>query len=179
MIDYHEEYKLPSFYVSRPEATQPLTIIGSSLLCADRYKNIDVVVGVPSGGTEFAATTKVFMDKMSNSGTKLVLLPVSLHSLKQFSGEEGNGNLTQSNAVKFFESNIKSVLICDDNTSTGRTLQFLKDLIHDLNPGIQVFCAVAEADTTRSEIDKYNVKRTHIANKDTGLSALHHQPMLH
>ncbi|MEN9881310.1 MAG: Xylella phage Bacata [Candidatus Parcubacteria bacterium] len=166
LIGYHEEYKLPSFYVSRPEATHSLTIIGSSLLCANRYKNIDVVVGVPSGGTEFAITTKVFIDKMSNSNTKLVLLPVSLHSLKQFSGEESGGNLTQSNAVKFSEGGINSLLICDDNTSTGRTLQFLKDLIHDLNPEVQVFCAVAEADTTRSEIDKYSVKRTHVANKD-------------
>lgn len=177
LIDYHEEYKLPSFYVSRPEATHPLTIIGSSLLCADRYKNIDVVVGVPSGGTEFAVTTKVFIDKLSNSDTKLILLPVSLHSLKQFSGEEGVGNLTQSNAVKFSESSIKSVLICDDNTSTGRTLQFLKDLIYDLNPEIQVFCTVAEADTTRSEMDKYNVKRTHVANKDIYKDAVNILPV--
>lgn len=177
LIDYHKEYKLPSFYVSRPEATHPLTIIGSSLLCADRYKNIDVVVGVPSGGTEFAVTTKVFMDKMNNSDTKLVLLPVSLHSLKQFSDEEGGSNLTQSNAMKFFESSIKSVLICDDNTSTGKTLQFLKDLIHDLNPEVQVFCAVAEADTIRSEIDKYNVKRTHVANKDIYKDAVNILPV--
>ncbi len=177
LMDYHEEYKLPSFYVTRPEATHPLTIIGSSLLCADRYKNIDVVVGVPSGGTEFAVTTKVFMDKMSKSGTKLELLPVSLHSFKQFSNEEGSSNLTQSNAMKFSENSIKSVLICDDNTSTGRTLQFLKDLIHDLNPEVQIFCAVAEADITRSEIDKYNVKRTHVANKDIYKDAVNILPV--
>ncbi len=177
LIDYHEEYKLPSFYVSRPEATHPLTIIGSSLLCADRYKNIDVVVGVPSGGTEFAITTKVFMNKINNSHTQLALLPVSLHSLKQFSGENGDSNLIQSNVVKFFESTIQSVLICDDNTSTGRTLQFLKDTIHDLYPDVQIFCAVAEADTTRSEIDRYSVNRTHVANKEIYKDAVNILPV--
>lgn len=166
LINYHEEYKFPSFYVSRPEVTHPLTIIGSSLLCANRYKDVDTVVGVPSGGTEFAFTVKVFINKVGNTGVKLVLLPVSLHSLKQFSNEGESNDLTQLNIGKYFGYNPYSVLICDDNTSTGRTLQFLKDSILSSYPESQVFCAVAEADITRSQIDKDNRKRTHVANKN-------------
>lgn len=166
LIDYHEEYKLPSFYVSRPEATHPLTIVGSSMLCADRYKDIDIVVGIPSGGTEFAFTVKVFINRVSNKGAKLVLLPIFLHSLKQFSNEGENNNLTQLSLERYLGDNFHSILICDDNTSTGRTLQFLKDSILDSYPNILVFCAVAEADTTRSQIDKDNSKRTHVANKN-------------
>jgi predicted NAD-dependent protein-ADP-ribosyltransferase YbiA (DUF1768 family)/hypoxanthine phosphoribosyltransferase len=166
LVNYHEEYKLPSFYVSRPEATHPLTIIGSALLCADRYKDVDTVIGIPSGGTEFAFTVKVFINRVGKKDAKLVLLPVSLHSLKQFSNEGEGNNLTQLSIERYLGDTSHSVLICDDNTSTGKTLQFLKDSILDSYPNVQVFCAVAEADTTRSQIDKNNSKRTHIANKN-------------
>lgn len=162
---YHFEYKLPSFYVSRPEATHPLTIMGASLLCAERYKDVDAVVGVPSGGTEFSFTVKAFLNKLGNSNVKLVLLPVSLHSLKQFSGESGKSISLDASIKKYFGDSVNSVLVCDDNTSTGRTLQLLKDSILETFPQMKVYCAVAEADVTRSQIDKDNEKRTHVANK--------------
>lgn len=178
LINYHLEHKLPSFYVSRPEATHPLVIIGASLLCAERYKEVDTVVGVPSGGTEFAFTVKIFKNILENNdNTKLVLLPTSLHSLKQFSNKNGNDTLVKSGTEKCFGDEIHSVLICDDNTSTGRTLQLLKNSILKIYPGIKIYCAVAEADIVRSQIDKDNVKRTHVANKDIYANAVNILPV--
>lgn len=164
LSDYHSEYKLPGFYVSRPEATHPLTIMGASLLCAERYKNVNVVIGVPSGGTEFALTIKVFLDKLGNKDVNLFLTPISLHSLKQFSGEVSNHETTFLSLPSL--NNTNSVLICDDNTSTGKTLQVLKDSITKHYPNITVYCAVAEADIVRSKIDENSKNRTHIANKN-------------
>jgi hypothetical protein len=177
--NYHLKHKLPSFYVSRPEATHPLTIMGASLLCAERYKSVDTMVGVPSGGTEFAFTTKVFMNKLGNRNVRLILIPISLHSFKQFSNENGNGDneAIKLSIKKYFGDNVGSVLICDDNTSTGRTLQLLKDSILDIYPDIKIYCTVAEADITRSQIDKDDNKRTHIANKDIYLDAVNILPV--
>lgn len=166
LTDYHSQYKLPSFYVSRPEATHPLTIIGAALLCAKRYKDVSAVVGVPSGGTEFAITIKVFLNKLGNNNVGLFLMPISLHSIKQFSNEVDNQALVPGGLGGSFHNSIGSVLICDDNTSTGRTLQALKDSITEKYPLVTVYCTVAEADIVRSKIDENNKNRTHIADKD-------------
>lgn len=176
LTNYHLEYKLPSFYVSRPEATHPLAIIGASLLCAKRYSGVDVVVGVPSGGTEFAFTVKIFLNKLENSHAKLVLLPVSFHSFKQ-SFNEDTQTLLNPSIKKYFGNEIKSILICDDNTSTGKTLQLLKDKILEVNSDIEINCAVAEADIIRSQIDIDNKNRTHIANKNIYTSSVNILPV--
>ena len=164
--EYYRSYKLPSFYVSRPEVTHPLTIISASLVCAKKYKKIDIIVGVPSGGTEFAFTTKVLMDKIRGEGVNLVFLPISFHSLKKFSTEDSNEESIKINIGKYFSENANSALICDDNASTGKTLQLLKNSIKEMHPEIKIYCAVAEADIIRSVIDRDNKKRTHIVNKD-------------
>lgn len=177
--NYHLKHKLPSFYVSRPEATHPLTIMGASLLCAEKYKDINIVVGVPSGGTEFAFTTKVFMKKLDNKNVELVLIPVSLHSFKQFSNENGNGDneSIKLSIKKYFGQNPESILICDDNTSTGRTLQLVKDLVLEIYPKTTIYSAVAEADITRSQIDENDKKRTHVANPDIYTDAVNILPV--
>ena len=168
LAKYHMEHKLPSFYVSRPEASHLLTIIGASLLCAEKYKEVDLVVGVPSGGTEFAFTVRDFINKLGNTGSEFALLPISLHSLNQFSDIRSGNNLDQLSLSinKSLSKDVRSVLICDDNTSTGKTLQLLKDSIMSVRPDIKIYCAVAEADIVRSKIDKDNSSRTHIANKN-------------
>jgi hypoxanthine phosphoribosyltransferase len=166
LLNYHHKHKFPSFYVSRPEATNPLTIVGASLICAEKYKNVDAIIGVPSGGTEFAITTKVLISNKRGDDVKLILLPISLHTLEKFSDKKNDNIGIERNIKKYLSEKISSILICDDNTSTGRTLQLLKNFISTTHNNIKIYCTVAEADIIRSHIDKYNNKRTHIANKN-------------
>lgn len=176
---YHKEFRLPSTYVSRPEASNPLIIFSSGLVMAEKYKDVDMIIGLPSGGTEVSFFVKNLIYKMQNKDVKLNLIPISLHSIKQDNKYSLKEKLGISSILfkDFSLDNVKSLLVCDDNSSTGKTLQYLKDYIHNIDANIDLHFAVAEADITRSLIDKQNDNRTHLAHKNLYDSSINILPV--
>lgn len=152
--------------VSRPEASHPLVIFCAALRLASKYPAVATIIGLPSGGTELAMLCDMHYRRMYGRSPHTVLLPVSLHSSKEVFGKEeldagGIGAFLQLHANQFLGGD---TLICDDNSSTGRTLQCAHDILKPFVGSGNVWCAVAEIDIVRTFIDRDNVNRKYIAN---------------
>lgn len=143
-------YRLPDASLSRPEASHPLVIFYSSLKLASAYPKAQTVVGIPSGGSELALVIELQYNHFYGHTLQSVLFPASFHSMKDVYGEQrttatGMDAFLHKHRDKFFGRN---VVICDDNSSTGRTLQYVQDSLAPLiGPGL-VAHAVAEIDIT-------------------------------
>jgi hypothetical protein len=68
--------------LSRPEASHPLILLGYSYRLCNKFKNIDYVLGLPSGATELATLTHALYSKLQSNESKLILVPISFHSIK-------------------------------------------------------------------------------------------------
>lgn len=155
-----------SRHLQRPEAGHPLVLAASAFVAARAVPGIDVVVGLPSGGTEFALLQQYAVQALSPKWPVLMLLPYSLHSAKnQFDKPRASLSALAEHlrASDVFLAD-KTVLIAEDNSSTGRTISDMLCLLKELWPTSRVHVAVAEADLIRSIIDRDSPDRTHLAD---------------
>ena len=165
-----ESYKggiFSSRHITRPEATHPL-IIGGSVAQTTLFgpASIDVIIGLPAGSTELAFAHKFGQQVLRSSLPELLLFPVSFHSSKN----EFDDPTDIENAIRRWVAHHKDrlegkrILVVDDNSSTGRTIQAVVDGLERAKPaGLAV--SISEADVVRSELDKENVSRPLIASK--------------
>lgn len=103
------------------EVANPLMIALGAHEAVKKHPDTDMVVGIPSGGTEVAFVTQLIFELQQNHSPQLVFLPISLHSkidktitpvdLAAFLGEYYRD---------LFDS--KKILLVDDNSETGDTL---------------------------------------------------------
>lgn len=151
------DYKEGSFssrHITRPEASHPLTIGGFAFRLAIEKRSMpDTILGMPSGATELALATGAAFRHLRNRSLSVVLFPASLHSVKHdFDNAVGEpayvDQLVEHNKSKFRN---KSVLIVDDNSSTGRTLEVVTSRVRSTKPRI-LKAFVAEADIVRTQI---------------------------
>ena len=162
------EYRHGAFssrYFTRPEAGHPLVIAASAYLTSrDAVPATDTILGLPAGGTEVAFAHQYAYQTLQNRRPELVLIPLSLHSGKDL----GIGTHALEPFIKFLQSNDcrlrgKNVLIVEDNSSTGKTIQLLCDMLSDQFGIRHINVSVAEADVIRSQIDHAAEHRTHFA----------------
>lgn len=158
--------RLHAASLSRPEASHPLVIFCASLNIALGHVNIQTVVGLPCGGTELALLLAMQYDFLYGHTPAVILLPLSLHSVKDIYAENRIADSAIISFLRQYESQLLScrVLICDDNSSTGRTLQYAYDAIQPLVSTNEVMCAVAEIDIIRTLIDRCHTGRRYVAN---------------
>ncbi len=153
--------------LSRPEASHPLVIFYSSMKLLFFCPNIETIIGLPSGGTELALVTGLNYKRYYGFCPEIILFPLSLHSAKDVYGEQAVLNFDK---IKTFWEKHKTslsertVLVCDDNSSTGKTLQYLLDSVEQYLQKGKIIFSVAEADIIRTLIDRNNPKRKYIAN---------------
>jgi len=155
ILDAYRAGIFSSRHLTRPEAAHPQIMA----LAAYNYAKFsdekpDLIVGLPSGSTELALTHYLAQKVLSQNIANLLLIPVSLHSIKHDFDfyEEAENALPRfiKHHQQKFEG--KKVLIIDDNSSTGRTIQKVCDAIK-ITKAISISVAVAEADLVRSKLD--------------------------
>lgn len=146
----YRNFSFSSRSVKRPEAIHPLVLYGFAYLLAKKNPKCDLVFGIPAGGTEVAALVYMMIKKKSNSNCKLLLAPISLHSIKDTGfeySEDGLSNLRDL-LTEVNPELVKSILIVDDNSATGGTMQKIFDIVTKYFH-CNIKCYVAEADLVR------------------------------
>lgn len=177
-----ESYKggvFSSRHITRPEATHPL-VIGGSVAQTTLFgpANIDLIIGLPAGSTELAFAHKFGQQVLRGSVPELLLFPVSFHSSKN----EFDDSTDVENAIRRWVAHHKDrlkdkrILVVDDNSSTGRTIQAVVDSLERAKPA-KVVVSISEADIVRSELDKENAFRPLIASKAAYRHSIHVLPI--
>ncbi len=144
------------FTFKMPEVDHPLTFLGSAYLQLIRHPDIESIIVIPSGGTEFALATRVAFEVMQERKVPLVFLPVSTHSAKL---DVDRALDTQqriiSSVLQKRSADIvgKKVLVLDDNTNTGTTL--------DLVTAGAVKWGAARVDVATSQADIHRMAIKH------------------
>ena len=155
----YREFKFSSRAIVRPEASHPLILAAFAYNVSKKYNDTDVVIGLPSGGTELACLVHKTLEFLYNNNNKLIFLPISTHSTKDsFNlGDKVNSNLEELLLDLNLEEQI-SILIVDDNSATGKSLEIAKDAILKKNNNVKIEVGVAEADLIRikQNIDENN-----------------------
>ncbi len=155
-------------YFTRPELANPLVLLASAYTNVIECKEVypEVIIGPPAGGVELAYLQQIAFSTLRSKDCDVLLLPISLHSIKKTFPE---GVLQEQGVVEYIQHASalltgKNVLLVDDNSSTGRTIQKIYDLLTEYAPPSNFSVSVAEADLIRSRIDKSSPKRTHVAS---------------
>ena len=163
----YRNYALSSRDIVRPEASHPLVLITFAALLLDQVKGINTIIGLPSGGTEIAYLISQTFIKIKKEECDLLLLPISLHSMLTQYGEKSNLKEILPAYWRRHEEKItnKMILITDDNSSSGATLDAISSSLMSFCSNSTIEVAVAEADIERSRLDlKFSAKRNHYAN---------------
>jgi predicted NAD-dependent protein-ADP-ribosyltransferase YbiA (DUF1768 family)/hypoxanthine phosphoribosyltransferase len=150
----YREFKFSSRAIVRPEASHPLILAAFCHHICNKYQHIDVIVGLPSGATEVVCLIHEHIVNYYRKNPDLVLLPVSTHTTK-----DGYG-LVEDTYVKFhtlFDNNRndkeKQVLIIDDNSATGKSLDLAKNITLKALKNAKIKFAVSEADVIRIQLN--------------------------
>lgn len=159
MQNSFSDRELSSRSFVRPEASHPLVILGFLFGLVEKLEAPDMILTMPAGATELGCAVARGYKVLRGIEPSLYLLPVSLHAEKE-------RQLDSNYLDQFFASPGQSnrVLIVDDNSSTGQTIQLVRDYIKSKFSSEKIFCAVAEADIVRTWLDLDNLERTHIAD---------------
>ena len=140
----------------RPEASHPLVLLNYSINLANTFKNTDFIFGMPSGSTEIAILTYSLIKHLhSKKECKLILIPISLHSIKDTGKDPFNFN--HLNFQKLFsEFQCKSenctALVIDDNSASGKTLEKIYHITKKHFKNTRFILSVAEADLIRIDL---------------------------
>lgn len=129
-----------------PEVTNPLVIALGAQEAVLRNPNVDIVAGIPSGGTEAAIVIQMFSKLLLNKSPGLLLIPLSMQSM-QMQGELSDFLRklygSPDNALRG-----KNILLVDDNSSSAATLDFASRALIKNSAG-KIFAHVAEFDKRR------------------------------
>jgi len=141
--------------IVRPEASHPVILLSFATLILLKMKDVNTVIGLPSGGTEIAFLVNQAMVERRPRKCDLILLPISLHSMLSKFGEQAD---VDTLLPRYWQFNIdllkdKNILVVDDNSSSGATLQKVYTSLHNFCDSSNIEVAVAEADIKRSKLD--------------------------
>ncbi len=172
--DSYEEGVFSSRYFTRPEASHPLVIAASVCTAVQNVSPMpETIIGLPSGGTEIALAQQYAYTALKNHECDLLFVPLSLHSIKEAFGTDHvdrHGFTAYLNRYAHILRN-KHILVVEDNSSTGRTIQVLHDMLRESLSVQQIQVSVAEADLIRSTINSEAAHRTHVASERVYQSA--------
>jgi predicted NAD-dependent protein-ADP-ribosyltransferase YbiA (DUF1768 family)/hypoxanthine phosphoribosyltransferase len=165
-----------SRYFTRPEAGHPLVVLAATYVAArSSVLPVDTVVALPSGGTELGLAQQYACELVAGLRPSLVLVPLSMHTIKKefdtvTKHRSGVVPLKKNAFAKYLKTvrppllDSKQVLVVEDNSSTGRTIDAIVGLLRRVTRHAQIHVAVAEADLVRSTIDVHSPSRSDIAS---------------
>jgi predicted NAD-dependent protein-ADP-ribosyltransferase YbiA (DUF1768 family)/hypoxanthine phosphoribosyltransferase len=168
IIERYQEGLFSSRHITRPEATHPLVIAAAVAQFAHfGSRDVEVIVGLPSGATELSLAHTFGQKLINTNSCDLRLLPISFHSSKKEYDQKTTCNDNLSLWLSHHKEAIrgKKVVIVDDNSSTGTSLDEVRKIVSKCEPQTIEF-AVAEADLCRSKLDLNNPVRPKVANRD-------------
>lgn len=163
----YKEFTLSSRAIVRPEASHPLLMLGFTSLILKRVHDVDTVIGLPSGGTELAYLVSRALNRERHTQCKLILVPVSMHSLQVQYGRSFNSALALQECWGQYHDNVfdKNILVVDDNSSSGSTISAVCKSIRAFCTQAVIHVSVMEADLHRTKLDADNLeKRQHYAD---------------
>ena len=137
-------------YFRYPELHHPLVIALGAQEAVREYSDVDMIVGIPTGGTETAIVSQLLFEDIHKRKPPIHYLPLSLHSEIRISDTQN----VQSLSDKIVAGNIheevvgKKILLIDDNSSTGQTLENITDALTKRGAH-EVFLHVGEFDARR------------------------------
>lgn len=110
-----------------PEVNHPLVILLGAQEAALKNPAIDTIIGIPSGGTESAIAIQLAYELLHRKTPELFFVPLSLHS--KYHDPLMPHQLDQ--ILKLYNQYIqgKNILLVDDNSNTGSTLQMLSEAV--------------------------------------------------
>jgi predicted NAD-dependent protein-ADP-ribosyltransferase YbiA (DUF1768 family)/hypoxanthine phosphoribosyltransferase len=178
----YREGAINNMSFSRPEDNHPLVIGASALLNAEKLdSHPDVIFSFPSGGTELALTQQYAFKLTKHYEPQVVLIPFSLYSVSQMPKRKIADRKTIT-PLEFLVQHRKSidnreVLIVEDNSNTGNTIQRFYDLLIANFKPRKVDISVAEADIVRAKQLKDSKVRTTVASSEVFESAVNILPV--
>lgn len=147
-----------------PEVVQPAIIMLGAHEVARRKPDIDTIVGIPSGGTETAVVTNLMYNNLypDRQPLSIFFVPLSFHYYKHNRGVAPMDFSTLVSILKRSENiTDRNVLIVDDNSNSGITLQTMVEAVKAVGAnGVSVHLA---------EIDPARIMARHTRGK--GLAA--------
>lgn len=160
MIAEYKERRLSSREFVRPEASHPLIIMAFCAVLLEQER-ADTIVGLPSGSTELACLASEAMSQSRREECQLILLPFSLHSMKVQYGEASDAH-GLSHLYDAYYSHVElgaNVLLVDDNSSSGATVEAVRSFLVSISPDSKVNVGVAEADLRRTQLDMHDFNK--------------------
>jgi predicted NAD-dependent protein-ADP-ribosyltransferase YbiA (DUF1768 family)/pyrimidine operon attenuation protein/uracil phosphoribosyltransferase len=169
---------------SRQEANHPLVIGASVLLNAvntnEEGINVQLVVGLPSGSTELALAQQYAIKLYTKHFPQVVLMPISLYSTRKLPKRKiAEMNITTNLAyLEQFRQSIDSrgVMLVEDNSSTGSTIQIFYDILIEYFRPKKVFVAVAEAGIIYAKQQRDKKDNPKVASKELNESSVNILP---
>lgn len=132
------------------ELTNPVIVmLGVHEAASKKIPFPDLIIGIPSGGTEIAIATHLMYENLYPDGAvpDIAFVPLSFHygGQKGMDSDKLAGILKQSTTITG-----KRVLIVDDNSNTGLTLQTMAEAAV-MAGASNIAIHIAELDTARVE----------------------------
>lgn len=114
-----------------PEVNNPLVIALGAEQAVKNNPDTNLILGVPSGGTETAIVAQLIAEQILKSSPELMLLPVTYHSEAR---KEINTDEIVALIQRFYPDLVegKNILMIDDNASSGRTLESITQALTQL-----------------------------------------------
>jgi hypoxanthine phosphoribosyltransferase len=116
-----------------PDANNPAEIMLGAREAIMQNPDTQTIVGLATGGTESAISAQLFCEYKYGRSPDLAILPFSFHSYLARRGKMDADKYTQM-AQQIYPSDFKdkNVLIVDDNSSSGETLQATDTVVRRL-----------------------------------------------
>jgi predicted NAD-dependent protein-ADP-ribosyltransferase YbiA (DUF1768 family) len=139
----------------RPEATHPLVLLSYAINLIHKFNKFDFIFGMPSGSTEISCLIhqlSIYLKKATEIETKLILVPISIHSIKDTGVQlRGINHLNFNKMFAHFNcaNDYCKTLIVDDNSASGRTMEKISNMVKKHLKNSEIICSVVEADLIR------------------------------
>jgi phosphoribosylanthranilate isomerase len=103
------------------EIDHPLIIMGNAYQNAEKYPDTNIIIGLPSGGSQSAIATQLAYEYIHGITPDLTFIPLSTHSARS-----SLKSIMDDGRLRAFARTLnlkdRNVLITDDTTNTGVTL---------------------------------------------------------
>lgn len=140
---------VPTF--KSPEDDNALLIAARANYLCVQYPETTVLVGLTSGGVELAKVSQLFYRQLHNHDTRVINYPISVHNGLSMWSKDRVAPVNQATideAVGLPAVQDEKVVICEDNSNSGQTLQRVVNRVRELGADMVNF-AVVEIDPTR------------------------------
>ncbi len=142
-----EEFDNPKRF-DKAELSNSMIILSSALNTALKNPEIDTIISLPFGGTEYAVAIQLAYEKIYNKKVEIFILPVSLYGTKDLMEKKKDKkdeelkkeDILGSDSTKtYLEKNKdilrgKHLLITDNSSGSGKTLELTAKFLNKVFP---------------------------------------------